>query len=286
MFNIILITLNELLDIKLISTERITLTVYHLTIIILIILITYSITWTIKRVLNNRIKKRNIDIGTTHAVFKIFKYLLWIIAGIIILEFTGINLTFLLAGSAALLVGLGFGLQEIFRDIVSGIFILFEGTLKVNDVVELSSGIIGRVKEIGLRSTKVETRNNTILIIPNSKFINENLINWSHIEKRTRFQVDIGVAYGSDVILVKEILQNSAKEHENITSYPQPFVQFNNFGDSALEFQLFFWTDQTFLVENIKSDLRFTINQKLKENGVVIPFPQRDVHIKTTPRRS
>ena len=132
----------------------------------------------------------------------------------------------------------------------------------------------------GFRTTKIESRDNIILIIPNSKFIEENVINWSIIEQRTRFYVGVGVAYGSDVELVRKILEECAHEHEEITNSPKPFVRFYDFGNSSLDFQLYFWTNNAFRVENIKSDLRFSINRKFKENGVTIPFPQRDVHIK------
>jgi small-conductance mechanosensitive channel len=196
-----------------------------------------------------------------------------------ILDTLGIRLTLLLAGSAALLVGIGLGLQQVFKDIVSGFFLLFEGNLKVGDVVELE-GDVGIVKEIGFRTTKIENRDNIILIIPNSKFIGENVINWSHIEQKTRFSVDVGVAYGSDVELVKKVLLECARDHQEVTEYPKPFVRFDDFGNSSLDFQLFFWTDNAFRVENIKSDLRFAIDKKFRENKITIPFPQRDVHIK------
>jgi small-conductance mechanosensitive channel len=186
----------------------------------------------------------------------------------------------LIAGSAALLVGIGLGIQQIFNDIASGLFILFERNLKVNDVVQIEENIIGRVLSIGLRTSKLETRDNIIMIIPNSKFISDNVINWSHIEVKTRFKVEIGVAYGSDVELVKNVLLECAKQHKDITNKPQPFVRFNDFGDSSLDFQLFFWTRKAFRVENIKSDLRFQIDIEFRKNDIIIPFPQTDVHLK------
>jgi len=138
------------------------------------------------------------------------------------------------------------------------------------------------VKNIGFRTTKIENRDNIIMIIPNSRFIGENVINWSHIEQKTRFSVDVGVAYGSDVELVKKVLLECAYKHQEVTDYPKPFVRFLDFGNSSLDFQLYFWTDNAFRVENIKSDLRFAINNIFKKNGITIPFPQRDVHIKKT----
>jgi len=177
-------------------------------------------------------------------------------------------------------VGIGLGLQQVFKDIISGLFLLFEGNLKIGDVVELE-GVVGIDKEIGFRTTKIESRDNIILIIPNSTFIGENVINWSHIEQRTRFHVAVGVAYGSNVELVKKVLLECAKEHQEASDYPTSFVRFYDFGNSSLDFLLFFWTENAFRVESIKSDLRFAIDRKFRENNITIPFPQRDVHIKT-----
>ena len=138
---------------------------------------------------------------------------------------------------------------------------------------------IGKVKEINFRTTKIETRDNIILVIPNSTFIDHKVINWSHIQKRTRFNVQVGVAYGSDVRLVERLLLECAYANTDVSKMPKPFVRFNDFGDSSLDFQLYFWTDKAFVVENIKSDLRFAIDKIFRENKVQIPFPQRDVHI-------
>lgn len=274
-------TIKEILEYQLINTDKFTIDVYSLLIALLIVIITRIIIWMIKRVFRkNTYLSRAVEVGKRHALYQMIKYIIWITAIFLVLDTVGIKITFLLAGSAALLVGLGLGLQEIFKDIVSGLFMLFEGNLKVNDVVELD-GQIGKVKEIGFRTTKIESRDNIILIIPNSKFINGNVINWSHIQKLTRFHVNVGVAYGSDVKKVKEVLLACAKDHSLITKFPEPFVRFNDFGNSSLDFQLFFWTDDAFYVENIKSDLRFLINQKFAENDITIPFPQHDIHIKS-----
>ncbi len=272
-------TIKEILEYTLINTENFSITVYSLLIALLIIVITRLVIFAIKRLFDRTIRSRPIDKSKGHTVYQLIKYLLWIIAVFLILDTLGVRLTFLLAGSTALLVGLGLGLQQVFKDIVAGIFLLFEGNLKVGDVVQLEE-VVGIVKDIGFRTTKIESRDNIILIIPNSKFIAENVINWSHIEQRTRFYVEVGVAYGSDVALVKKILEECAAEQKEVSKNPNPFVRFNDFGDSALIFQLFFWTNSAFRVENIKSDLRFMIDDKFRRNGVKIPYPQRDVHLK------
>jgi len=263
----------------LIKTDKFTISIYSLLATIFILLITMIVIGIIHKMFKRKIYSNpNIKLGKSHTIYQLIKYILWILAILLSLDTIGIKLTFLLAGSAALLVGLGLGLQQIFKDIVSGLFLLFEGNLKVEDIVELDNQV-GKVKEISFRTTKIETRDNIILVIPNSKFIDGNVINWSHIQKRTRFYVQVGVAYGSDVELVKKVLLECAANHKDISKSPNPFVRFYNFGDSSLDFQLFFWTEKSFEVENIKSDLRFDIDKKFRSNKIQIPFPQRDVHI-------
>jgi len=271
--------LKEILEYALIKTDKFTISIYSLLATIFILLITRIVIGIIHKIFKRRIYSNpNIELGKSHTIYQLIKYVLWILAILLSLDTIGIKLTFLLAGSAALLVGLGLGLQQIFKDIVSGLFLLFEGNLKVEDIVELDNQV-GKVKEISFRTTKIETRDNIILVIPNSKFIDGNVINWSHIQKRTRFYVQVGVAYGSDVELVKKVLLECAANHKDISKSPNPFVRFYNFGDSSLDFQLFFWTEKSFEVENIKSDLRFDIDKKFRGNKIQIPFPQRDVHI-------
>ncbi|TLX71516.1 mechanosensitive ion channel [Labilibacter sediminis] len=230
---------------------------------------------------NERINKKGIDKGKGHTIFQIVKYFVWVITVVLILSNIGLSVNVLLAGSAALFVGLGFGVQSLFNDFVSGLIILFEGTIRVQDIVELENGIIGKVQEIGLRTSKLLTRDNIVTIIPNNNFVGKNVINWSYNEHKTRFKVDVGVSYGSDVRLVEKILIKCASEHDKIYSTPQPFVYFNDFGESSLDFSLFFWIDDSFWVEKVRSDLRFAIHDKFKENDVEIPFPQRDLHIRS-----
>jgi len=274
--------IKEILNYSLVQTDHLHITVYSLLMAGIILVLTEIIIWIIHRVFKRRIyPKPNIDIGKSHTIYRLIKYFLWIVAILFVLQTVGLKLTFLLAGSAALLVGLGLGLQEIFKDIVSGLILLFERNMKINDVVEVEEEI-GKVKEIGFRTTKIETRDNIIHIIPNSKFITREVVNWSHIQKLTRFYVDVGVAYGSDVRLVEKVLHNCAINHKKVAKKPDPFVRFTDFGDSSLDFQLFFWTDDNFYVENIKSDLRFEIDKKFREHKIQIPFPQRDVHIKSS----
>jgi len=274
-------TLSEFLEINLIETKDFDVTVYEILIILLLLVSTILLMRVLKRVFRARERRKEFDPGRSHAILQILKYVVYIAVILISLEIVGIKITLLLAGSAALLVGLGLGLQQIFQDIMSGIAILFEGSLKVGDIVEIQDNIIGRVIEIGLRTSKIETRDNIIMVVPNSKFVTDIVINWSHMEKKTRFHIDVGVAYGSDVEKVSQVLLQCAEDINKISKTPAPFVRFSDFGNSSLDFQLYFWTTETFQVEYIKSEIRYKIDSAFRANGIHIPFPQRDVHIKS-----
>jgi small-conductance mechanosensitive channel len=273
--------LGEFLELTLIETKDFDITVYEVFVILLIFIFTALLMRVLKRVFRIREKRDEFDPGRSQAILQILKYVIWVAVILISFETVGIKLTLLLAGSAALLVGLGLGLQQIFQDIMSGVAILFEGNLKVGDIVEIQDNLIGRVIEIGLRTSKIETRDNIIMVVPNSKFVTDIVINWSHNEKKTRFHVDVGVAYGSDVEKVSEVLLQCAEDQDKISPSPKPFVRFNDFGDSSLDFQLFFWTTETFSVEFIKSEIRYKIDATFRKNGIHIPFPQRDIYIKS-----
>ena len=185
----------------------------------------------------------------------------------------------LLAGSAALLIGIGLGLQEVFKDFVSGIILLFDGTIRVSDIIEVD-GVVGRVQEIRLRASELETRDGIIIIIQNSSFITGNVINWTHNRKLTRFTVVVGVAYGSDIEKVRKVLVQCAMAHDDVVKTPEPTVLFSEFGDSQLTFTLQFYSRSVFKIEFVKSDIRFIIDKAFRENNITIPFPQRDVHMR------
>ncbi|MBC8314954.1 MAG: mechanosensitive ion channel [Bacteroidetes bacterium] len=275
-------TFKEFLEYHLLEIGNFSLTVSELFILLVIIIATWLILFLIKRLVLRTISKDKHVAGRQYSVFLLVRYLLWIIAIVVIIEAIGIRMTILIASSAALLVGMGLGLQQIFQDIVSGIFILFEGTIKVDDVLDVG-GIVGRIKEIRLRTSTLHTRDGTVMIIPNHKFINENVINWSHNLKPTRFNVQVGVSYSCNEVQVRDILYQCVSEHtEVINDQPEikPIVRIIDFGDSAVIFEILFWSHNMFWIENIKSDIRFNIRKKFHEHGIVIPFPQRDVHWK------
>jgi len=211
----------------------------------------------------------------------LFSYSKWFIYVIIILmtfHNIGINVTAIFAASAALLVGVGLALQTLFQDIISGIFILVDQSVHVGDIIELD-GKVGRVENIKLRTTRAVTIDNKVLIIPNHLYLTNSLYNWTENGSETREHVFVGVAYGSDVQLVKKLLLQAANSHPLVLKQPEPTVFFLNFGDSSLDFKLVFTLNNSFEAAMPKSDIRFEIDKLFREHNISIPFPQRDVHL-------
>lgn len=226
-------------------------------------------------------KTDKIDVARKYAIYNLVKYFVFVIATVIGLQILGFNLSVLMAGSAALLVGLGLGLQNLFSDFVSGIIILVDSSVKVNDIIEIN-GMVSVVKEINLRTTTVLTRDDKYIILPNSDLTRNQLINWTHDHVSSRFEVCVGVDYSSDVDQVMEILNRVVVGQEGIQTEPKPFVRFLDFGESSLDFSINFWSEDVFRVKNIESSLRVKIFNALKENNITIPFPQRVLHINKT----
>lgn len=274
-------SIQEVWNIELFSIGTRTIHLSNIVLAITILLIAKLLVWAISSLFNKKLKAlHSVDQGRRFAINTIVKYIVYSVAFMLALEAGGIKVTVLIAGSTALFVGLGFGLQNTFNDFISGIILLFEGSLELGDIVEVDK-VIGKVTSIRLRTSAITTRDNVTIIVPNHKFVSENVTNWSHENEMTRFRLSVGVAYGSDVPLVAKLLREVAESHEDVEKSNQPIVFFQNFGDSALEFHLLFWTKKSFYSEMILSDLRFKVDAAFRENRVSIPFPQRDLHIRS-----
>lgn len=271
-------TFQNFLEFKILEIEDYTLTPADLLKVLLYFVIAKIILLIINKLLHRKREGVKIDIGRTEALFQIIKYVVWTVAVVAGLESLGIDVDALLVSSAALFIGLGMGVQQIFRDFVSGIFLLFEGTIEVNDIVEID-GMVGKVQKVGFRTTEIMDRNEINIIVPNSKFVDNPVINWSHNYDNTRFYIEIGCAYGSDVGVVESALIEAAQKHSKVTKEQKPIARFQNFGDSALVFHLYFWTEDIFAVEHTKSEIRREIYQIFQRENISIPFPQRDIHI-------
>ena len=212
------------------------------------------------------------------SIFKFIKYFIYVAVILVTMSVAGIDITILITASAALFVGLGLALQELFQDIIAGIFIITDKSLLVGDIIEVDGKVV-RVFEIKLRTTRAITRDDKVIIIPNHKFISDTI--YSHTQNRdtTRESVNVGVAYGSDVEKVTQLLLDCAVQHPGVLKSPEPFVLFEDFGDSALLFALKYHINDSFTSPLIQSELRYKIDQAFRENQVTIPFPQRDVHV-------
>jgi small-conductance mechanosensitive channel len=272
-------TIKNFLELELIHVGKFSLQVYSLIIILIIFLMTNLIVFLAKKTLL-RNKNRKLDIGTSYALLQIIKYIVWVIAFGLILETLGVKLTVLIAGSAALLVGVGLGLQQTFNDVLSGIILLSEKSIKIEDVLEIDGDIV-KIQSIGLRTSKALNTDDVSIIIPNSLITNNKVINWSHQTIKARFRIDVGVAYGSDIDLVIKILEESAFEHSDISSMDSTEARLVNFGNSSLDFQVLFFSENIFRISKVKSDIRRIISKKFTDNQIAIPFPQMDLHLKS-----
>ena len=262
------------------STSNFQLTIGSLFYLIFIVIIS-RILITMMRIVLQRIAKTKswIDEGGRYTIVQLSKYFIYTIAFVIAIQGLGINITFLIAGSAALFVGIGFGLQSILGDVFSGVILLFDGSIKVGDVVEMPSEEICKVEHIFIRTSQLKTLDGKIIIVPNSNLTKDNVINWSISEKVTRFHVSVGVAYGSDTQKVKDILYQCSLKHPHVEKRRDITVILEDFGDYSLQFKVFFWARKTWEILNIKSDIRFAIDQAFRQNNIKIPYPQRDLHI-------
>ena len=212
-------------------------------------------------------------------ILTFFNYLVYLIVILITLDNVGVKVSTIFAASAALLVGVGLALQTLIQDVFSGISILADQTVHVGDIIQID-GQVGRVENIMLRTTRAVTRDNKVLIIPNHKFLTSILYNWTENGTLTKESIHFGVSYDTDVILLEQIVIEITNANPNILKKPEPFLLFEDFGESALMFQLFFSMNKSFEANIVKSDLRFKIFEKLKAVNIEIPFPQRVVTLK------
>ena len=224
-------------------------------------------------------QKNRIDKGAQYSVNQLLSYVIYVASFFVAMNIIEVKMNLILGGAAALLVGVGLGLQQTFNDFFSGIILLFERSIDIGDIVNVN-GVIGTVKRIGIRTSKIETRDNITVIVPNSKLVTDNVINWSHYNNYARFEIKVNVSFSSDPYLVKNILEQVASLNDRVEKNPVPFVQFIEFGQYALEFHLLFWSQELINIEDVKSDLRYEINRLFHENKIEIPYPLQTIYLK------
>ena len=234
-----------------------------------------------ERVIMRIFEKTDLPKSLEYGLARIMGYVFIVIGWYMALQFVGVDLSSLALIAGGISVGVGFGLQNIINNFVSGIIIFAERPIAIGDRVEVS-GIAGRVVKISLRSTTVITNDNITMIVPNADFISQTVTNWSHGDLKVRIRVPIGVAYGSDIDLLEKVLLEIADENPKALKEPKPSVLFDSFGDNSLNFELALWTaSMTTRPRRFISTINFAIEKKLRENNIEIPFPQRDLHIRS-----
>lgn len=280
------VTFSDLLNFKLIATKRFTLTFFHSIIIFVIFFGARMLINVVKLYINRKFREKNkTDQGSEYVYIQLAKYVIYIFAGIFSLEALDVKIENLILGSAALLVGLGLGLQDVFRDMFSGVILLFEGNVKVGDVIEIGDKkngepIVAKILKINVRTTQIQTREGNVLIIPNVKLTQDFVENWSHGSELTRFIINVTVSYGSDSELVSRLLRQAAMSHPKVKKTQPIDVRLNNFGENGMEMELVFWADQSWDINFYKSEIRFEIDRLFREYKVKIPYPQREIHVR------
>lgn len=279
------LVLSDLLGYEFIQFKELHIAVYHLFLTVAVIFIARSTVNFLKVFMLKAVRQNDkIDTGTQYIYLQLAKYLVYTIAIIILLRSFGMNLDLFLTATTFLLVGVGLGLQNILRDYFSGILLLLEGTIKVGDVVEIETlnsneNFVAKVIQINLRTSKVETRDEKVLVIPNSKLTQESVINWSFGSPVNRFSIPVTLHYGVDTEMVKKILVDCAERHPEVLKTNKPFVRLLHFGNYGLEMDLVFWAQQNLYIEILKSDIRFEIDKEFRKHNIKVPYPQSEVYL-------
>ena len=253
---------------------------------ILLLLILFASVIIIERIVQKQLIRRflsrtKLQSSLQFGLSRIIGYTLIAVGFYVAFQLVGVDLSSLAIIAVSLGVGVGFGLQNIINNFVSGIIILAERPISIGDRIEVA-GVAGRVTKMQLRSTTVVTNDNITMIVPNADFISNTVTNWSHGDPKVRIRVPVGVAYGSDLKLLQQLLLEAAGEHPKALRDPSPVVLFNEFGDNSLNFELGVWTQEmTATPIHFTSEMNFIIEQKLRENDIEIPFPQRDLHVRS-----
>jgi small-conductance mechanosensitive channel len=231
--------------------------------------------------LKSRILRRTlISRGAQEAIAIILRYSLLFIGSLVLLQIWGLDISSLTILASALGVGIGFGLQDIAKNFGSGLVLIFERPIQVGDFIEVGQ-FQGTVERIGARSTVIRTLDQVSIIVPNFRFLEQEVINWSHDNPVSRIHLPVSVAHSSNVELVRSLLLQATQDHPHVLPSPKPNVFFKGFGDNSLDFELLVWTAEPSLQVPLKSDLYFRIEQLLRQHRIEVPFPQRDLFIQT-----
>jgi len=275
--------ISEIWDFRVLAIGENPVTVGKLVIALLILVIGIIVSRIVLRAVINRLLNRTPLKGTTVLVIqKMFIYLAYLLVVLMALRMVNIPLGAFAFLGGAIAIGVGFGAQNIINNFISGFIIMMERPINIGSIIEVE-GVLGQVEEIGARCTRVRTGENIDILVPNSTFLEKNITNWTLSDQKIRTKIVVGVIYGSPVREVEEFLLKAAKENEKVLKDPEPFVVFNDFGDNALIFEVYFWIVISRIIERrlIESSVRFRIDDLFREADIIIAFPQRDVHLDT-----
>jgi len=262
-----------------VGTTDVTLSAIFVFFFILLIIVVSSRLFA-RKLVDRILIRLQIEEGTRYTFKRVIELTFILIGAIIAFQSIGINLSGLAVIFGLLSVGIGFGLQNITSNFVAGLILLFERPIKVGDRVTVG-GIEGDVIEINIRSTTIRSLNNIDIIVPNSEFVSAQVVNWSHGDRKIRLDIEVGVSYNSDLETVLRSLKEVASENQEILRNPPPDVHLREFGDSSWNMKLRIWIDNPKRHPVVRSDINCAIVRKFRENGVEIPFPQRDFHLRS-----
>lgn len=272
---------NEVLNYPLFTVNQSTITVLSIIILITIIILFIIISKIVQnKILTKVFTKSNIDVGTQYTLKKVAGYIIVFVGVVLAFQSIGVDLSGLVIILGFLSVGIGFGLQNITSNFISGIILLFERPIKVGDRVTIGE-TEGDVTDVNIRSTTVRSLSNISIIVPNSEFISGRVTNWSHGDLKVRINLAVGVSYESDLDLVIRSLKEVAAENKEVLDLPAPDVHLKSFGDSSWDMVLRAWVADPKRYYGVQSDLNCAIVKKFRVNNIEIPFPQRDLHIRT-----
>ena len=273
----------EFLSVPVTSVGNTEITLWTIVYFFFLTIILFYVTGKLRKwIVYKLLEKSKIDLGVRIATGTIFRYVILAIGLIIVLQTVGVDLSTLTILAGALGIGIGFGLQNITNNLVSGIIILFERPIKVGDRIEVGK-VAGDVVRISMRSTTIITNDNISIIVPNSEFISSTVINWSHIDRNIRLNFPVDVSFQEDPQRVRKFLLEVAEENDGVLKVPKPDVLFDKFGESSLVFNLRVWTREYINRPGVlRSQLYYAIFEKFTKHGIKIPFPQRDIHFKSS----
>jgi small-conductance mechanosensitive channel len=274
-------TIQAFIEYKLFEINQTPITLASILLFFVFLALFFIVSRILNRVLLRRLLTRfHIDEGIRYTIIRINHYVVMIVGTLLAFQFIGINLSGLAVILGFLSVGIGFGLQNITSNFVSGIILLFERPIRVGDRVTVGE-VEGDVLAINMRATMIQSLTNISIIVPNSEFVSGRVVNWSHGDPKIRIDLEVGVSYSSDLDTVLDALQSVAAEHPKVLSVPKPDVLLTSFGDSSWNMMLRVWVGDPKGHYNVRSELNQAVVRKFREVGVEIPFPQRDLHVRS-----